>query len=454
LTKPDCQALRELARTGNFNVFLADMAREFGDVVSLSPELYLLVPTRLIKDVLKNHADYRKADSSENFKVLVGEGLFTAEGKTYDQQEKTVKSAFGRKYFAEFRRIIDDEISRSFDEHFSRSKRERASVDVAALSVDMTMAIAARAFFGVGGETEAARKFRKGLVFVQDWFARFQAANFADSMMRHVEARYVRLPFLRSLQRRLFLGAVPGSGEMIRSVAAWKAYVAENEAAARDIAASMRAICADIIAMRRADPRLREKNDVLSSLLRMQGEPGNEWLTDAAIVDQVATFFIAGHETTSDLFITLLWKHARGETPAAVVEELRGADDMIGEEQFLFQRYPATNAYLTEVLLDHAPVPFTVRQANRDLEVEGCFIPKDSQVLLAPFVTRDIDVVFGFGRRQCIGRVFALEEAVIGLRRLIDHPLELADRAQGLEMTQGLTIGYSRSGVPIPARVP
>ena len=170
------------------------------------------------------------------------------------------------------------------------------------------------------------------------------------------------------------------------------------------------------------------------------------------IIDQVATFFVAGHETTSDLFVTLLWKHARGETPPEVAAELEAAGDMIGEEEFLFQKYPVTNAYLTRVRWSTRRIVFTVRQTNRDLEVGGYFIPKESRIILAITSAQDVDVAFGFGRRQCIGRVFALEEAVIGLQHLIRYRLELGDPAQKPEMTQGLTIGYSRGKVPILAK--
>ena len=445
LSKHDCAPLKELARTGNFYSFVKGMTDEFGDVVSLSPELFIFAPSQMIKDSLRNVADFRKADSIDTFKILVGEGLFTAQGAIYDQQERVIKSAFGKKYFAEFRRIIEEEVEKFIDGGFSKTKDP---VEIGALSVDLTMSIAARSFFGVGGETELARSFRKGLVFAQDWFAQLQAADFAEPMLRYIEDQYIRLPVLKSLQRTIFR-RISGSGTMAEAIAAWKTYAVENDKAARETAKDMRGVCAKIIELRKRDPNSHDRNDVLSSLLRFQKDPENKWLDDEMIIDQVATFFVAGHETTSDLFITLLWKHARGETPQAVVDELERAGDMIAEEEFLYQKYPATNAYLTQVLLDHPPIVFTVRQANRDLEVGGYFIPKDARIILAITSARDVDVAFGFGRRQCIGRVFALEEAVIGLRHLIRYKLKLSDPAQPLEMTQGLTIGYSRSTIPI-----
>lgn len=443
--------MRELARTGDVYTFVRDMSREFGDVVSLSPALYMFSPSPLIKDALRNVGDFRKSDAIETFKILVGEGLFTAQGAVYDQQERAVKSAFGKKYFGTFRAIIDEDMSRCIDERFAGARAEGRAVDISALSVDLTMSIAARAFFGVGGETELAREFRKGLVFVQDWFAQLQAVEFAQPMLEYIERYYTKLPVFKSLQQAVFRG-VTGAGEMVKAIAGWKAYVEGNDASARETAAAMRRVCARIIALRRQDSRFEEKNDVLSALLKLQKDPENGWLTDEAVIDQVATFFVAGHETTSDLFVALLWKHARGETPAAVVAELGAAGDMISEEQFLFQRYPATGAYLNQILLEHPLIQLTVRQANRDLEVGGYLIPKDTKVILAITSAQDVDVSFGFGRRQCIGRVFALEEAVIGLRHLIRHRLTLEDPSQKPRMTQGLTIGYSRSPVPILVR--
>ncbi len=452
LTKPDCRAARKLAKTMNFYEFVDDMSAEFGAAVSLSPKLFMFTASDLIKETLRNTQDFHKdALIDTTFKILVGEGLFTAEGRIYDQQERVIKSAFGKKYFGEFRRIIDDECERHLDEAFERSSRDGKPFDLCAQSVDLTMSIAARSFFGVGGETELARRFRKGLVFVQDWFAKLQAAHFAEPMLRHIEDSHLRLPILKSLQRSVFRG-LSGSGEMVEAIAEWKAFASDNHAAVHATAADMRAGCAKIIELRRRDGDARGKNDVLTSLLRFQSDPENTWLTDEVVIDQVATFFVAGHETTSDLFVTLLWKHARGETPKEVVAELESASDMICEEQFLFQRYPAAYAYLSRVLLEHPPIVFTVRQAQRDVEAGGYAVPRGTTVILALNAAQDIDVAFGFGRRQCIGRVFALEEAVLGLRRLIRFELALEDPAQRPQMTQGLTIGYSRSPVPILAR--
>ena len=78
----------------------------------------------MIKDALRNVKDYRKADSIDTFKILVGEGLFTDQGEIYDQQERVIKSAFGKKYFSEFRKIIDDEMTNYIDGRLYRSKRE------------------------------------------------------------------------------------------------------------------------------------------------------------------------------------------------------------------------------------------------------------------------------------------------------------------------------------------
>ena len=451
LTKPDNQPLRDLAKDGNFYSFVKAMSAEFGDVVSLSPALTVISTSQMIKDMLRNTVDFKKADSISTFKILVGEGLFTAEGKIYDQQERVVKSAFGKKYFGEFRRIIEEEMTKYIDEQCAASKEKKSAIDIGATSVDLTMSIAARSFFGVGGETELARKFRKNLVYAQDWFAQMQAAEFAEPMLDYIEAQFIRFPFLKDWQKTIFR-RLSGSGEMVKAISGWKAYVQENDVKARGLAKEMRDVCAKIIDMRRHDAHSADRNDVLSNLLRFQKEPGNEWLTDELIIDQVATFFVARHETTSDLFVVLLWKHARGETPKAVIDELRNTPSMIDEEQFLYLKYPATNDYITQVLLEHPPIVFTVRQAQKDVEIGGYSFPEGRRFILAITSAQDVDVNFGFGRRQCIGRVFALEEAVIGLQHLVRHDLKLDRPEQGLEVTQGLTIGYSRGATPILAK--
>ena len=451
LTKPDNQPLRQLAKDGNFYAFVKAMSAEFGDVVSLSPAFAIVSTSQMIKDMLRNTTDFRKADSISTFKILVGEGLFTAEGKIYDQQERVVKSAFGKKYFGEFRKIIEEEMTRYIDEQFSGSKEKKSAIDIGATSVDLTMSIAARSFFGVGGETELARKFRKNLVYTQDWFAQMQAAEFAEPMLDYIEDQFIRFPFLKDWQKTVFR-RLSGSGEMVKAISGWKDYVQKNDAYARGLAKEMRDVCAKMIELRRKDMHSADRNDVLANLLRFQKDPENKWLTDELIIDQVATFFVAGHETTSDLFVVLLWKHARGETPQAVIDELKNTPSMIDEEQFLYLKYPATNDYITSVLLEHPPIVFTVRQATKDVEIGGYPFAEGKRFILAITSAQDVDVNFGFGRRQCIGRVFALEEAVIGLQHLVRYDLKLDRPDQGLEVTQGLTIGYSRGATPILAQ--
>jgi cytochrome P450 len=427
------------------------MADEFGDVVSLSPELYLYVPCELVQNTLKNSGDYRKGDSIETFKLLAGEGLFTAQGPLYDQQEKAVKSAFGRKYFTEFRNIIDVELNEYVDQIFSKSKTTDTPFDIIDLSVDLTMSIAARAFFGVAGRNELAQEFRKGLVFVQEWYSKLEAVEFAEPMLQHTEEHFTKFPYFIALQKMIFK-KLSGTGDMVQAISEWKKFVADNNEEVLKTAAAMRGVCAQIISLRKNDLDKASKQDVLASLLTLQKDPENTWLTDEAIIDQVATFFVAGHETTSDLFTVLLWKHARGETPAEVIAEVRSTQNVLGDERLLVNLFPKTYDYITAILLEHPPVPFTVRQTNRDLEVGGYSIPKDSKIILSPYVTKDMNVTFGFGRRQCVGRMFAIEEVILGLQHIAQYDLKLVDANQQLEMTQGLTIGYSRGSTPVLAK--
>ncbi len=427
------------------------MGQEFGTVVSLSPNLFLLVTSEVVKEALRNVEDFRKSDSISTFKILVGDGLFTAEGAVYEQQEKVIKSAFGRNHFTNFRKIIDEEIKTQFERTFVRSTNSGEEFDLVSVAVDMTMSIASQAFFGVAGQSHLAKEFRKGLIFTQDWFAQLEAVEFGEPMLSYIEEKLIPFPFFQSFQKGA-LRKFTKIGELAKAVSTWREYSTANDAKARAVAAGMRDICTEIIALRRREGGFEQKGDVLASLLKLQADSSNNWLNDAAIIDQVATFFVAGHETTADLFTVLFWKHARGETPKEVIEELTAATGLIEEAKLLFQKYPATGEYINDVLLDHPPVPFTVRQTNRDMEVEGYFIPKDSKIILSPYVTRDIDLNFGFGPRKCVGRMFALEETVLGLRHLIHYNLKLKNPEQELKMNQGLTIGYSRDKAPVLAK--
>ena len=85
---------------------LRTMARDFGDVSSMAlgkQRIVLLTSPDDIRDVLVTHQRiFRKGQALERAKVLIGEGLLTAEGEMHLRQRRLVQPAFHRARIAAY----------------------------------------------------------------------------------------------------------------------------------------------------------------------------------------------------------------------------------------------------------------------------------------------------------------------------------------------------------------
>jgi cytochrome P450 len=229
-----------------------------------------------------------------------------------------------------------------------------------------------------------------------------------------------RLAEMRPLVRRLAdIGGVlmlmwlyPGLGR----VGPWRRY--------RQVQARADELIYDEIARRRTDPRLDERTDVLSLLLR-----GEEPMADEDLRDQLVTLLLAGHETTAT---SLAW---------AVQLLLRNP-------RTLARAREGDPAYLEAVVketLRLRPVIFdVVRQLKAPVELAGHRLPAGVSVLPAiglvqrdPKLFPDPDgfrperfldadapgyswIPFGGGRRRCLGAAFASFEMKTVLRAVLE----------------------------------
>ncbi len=110
------------------------------------------------------------------------------------------------------------------------------------------------------------------------------------------------------------------------------------------------AVLFEEIRRRRADPRISERTDILSLLLKARGS-GGEPIDDAHARDELLTLLIAGHETTAT---ALAWTLERLATQPAALERI--AAEAAGERE----RY--LDAVVKETLRVRPVVPLVLRQ--------------------------------------------------------------------------------------------
>jgi cytochrome P450 family 135 len=183
---------------------------------------------------------------------------------------------------------------------------------------------------------------------------------------------------------------------------------------------------AKLVATRRVEADLAEREDILSLLLQARDESG-EGLSDLEVRDELVTLLVGGHETTATLIAWAL--HDLARDPASQERLASGAEGF-------------AEAVVTETLRLHPPAPLVLRRLCEPLTIAGHRLPAGATVAPSTLlVHRRADLYpnpwafrpdrfldrrpvasewfpFGGAVRRCIGAAFAQFEARIVLEEL------------------------------------
>jgi len=208
--------------------------------------------------------------------------------------------------------------------------------------------------------------------------------------------------------------------------------------------ASIKQYVNEIISMRRKNPS--SNPDLLGMLLKAKDSETGSSLSDQELHDLCLTFLVAGHETTSMLLTWTLYALAKyPEVAQKCREEIARVigSDIINKENIGELKY--TNNTIQEVLRLFAPVPFIKRYLEKDTVLGGYTVPKGCHIIVAPAVLhrskkhwKDPEVFnpdrwnseeshqywflpFIEGPRNCIGKKFAMVEAIVLLVTILQH---------------------------------
>ncbi|KAF3153305.1 hypothetical protein TWF594_000326 [Orbilia oligospora] len=231
----------------------------------------------------------------------------------------------------------------------------------------------------------------------------------------------------------------------------------------------------DLLKERRDTPS--DKKDLLNAMINGKDPQTGRGLTDELIVNNMITFLIAGHETTSGTLAFTMYNLLRNpQTYKKLQEEI---DRVVGREPVNLEhlaKLPYTNAVLRETLRLSSPItaigvrphPFDnhedpilingqyqvghdqsilllVKKMHKDPAVYGSDAEefKPERMLDEPFnkLPPDAWKPFGNGMRACIGRPFAWQEMLIVMAVLFQNfDFYMADSGYQLSIKQNLTI--------------
>lgn len=396
--------------------WLLDCARTYGDFVPARLAVrrgYLVSGPDLVADVLvRKHQDFRKVFLLRNNRLFLGGGLLTSEGERWKRNRRLTQPSFHHDRIADYTNVIVDESAKLAD-----GWRSGDVIDAQDEMAVLTLPIITRTLFG-GSE-----------VRIDD------VATGLDVIQQRMKERYQALVPL------------PDTAWTPRNVRLRRAVK------------RLDGVIAELIARRQG----------------LLGELSKAGMTDAELRDEVMTMLFAGHETTA---LTLSWVwYLLSEHPHEEWKLHDELDAVLGGHPPTAEDVPkleGVTRLVKEVMRLYPPVYAFGRDARTDTEVGEHRIKRGQTVIIAPWVlhrdprffpepdefrpdrwTPEFErglpkfayCPFGGGARMCMGKGFAMTEAVLAIATIAQR-FRLRHKGDPVELWPTFTL-RSRHGMPM-----
>ena len=188
-------------------------------------------------------------------------------------------------------------------------------------------------------------------------------------------------------------------------------------------------------------------DDLATKIMTTQDPKTGERFDTGEMVDQVAIFFLAGHETSASALAWALYLLAVSpEWQERVAEEAQGVIDPEAPDFAAVSKLRISRDVFREALRLYPPVPMMVREAACPERFRDREVPKGSQIVLSPWhlhrherlwerpddfdpgrfrsengkaCLREAYIPFSAGQRVCTGAGFAMVEGPLLLSMLV-----------------------------------
>ena len=366
-------------------------------------------PDDVKRVLVGNHRNYTKGTGLDRVRILLGNGIMTSEGEFWRRQRYMMQPLFHRRVIARFAELVDAANAR-FLEKWETQARRGEPVNLTDDMSELTLEIVLKSIFGRDLET----------------LTRQPGGNPFDVVTKET-VRDLRFAYrFRSLAKLVVL----------------------------------------LMQQRRREPA--EHFDFLAMLMDARDRDSGEPMTERALIDEVMTLVVAGHETTAS---ALNWTWY-------LLSQHPGADARLHAEIAAAPETPAasldqveTLAYTSQVVneaLRLYPPGWLLSRRTLSADVLGGFeVPGGTDVLFSPYLLhrhprywkepeafrperfdaeqeserpRFAYMPFAAGPRHCIGETFALYEMLMHLYKVARHYRLLRATDEPIELSAQINL--------------
>ncbi len=367
--------------------------KKCGDIfqlpLSLFSPIFVFSPSGIRHVLEKNHKNYKKGSTYDALKISLGKGLLTNEGESWKASRKAIQPYF-----------FDDVITRFVDIMMRHSdvlvKEWSKKTEPFAINRPMktlTLSIASEAFFGVH-----LKDISIDIPKIVDELNRLTITEtrFPRNFIPYVipTFNHLRMRYLMS-QLNTQIDSLSKSSDL-------------------------------------------DNYNLLALLLNTPS------FSKQQIRDEIITFLVAGYETTANaMFFTIMLLAKHTKIQGDIRDEVLAQPLDPSSYKEWKHTYPLLYASIQESMRLYPPAWLIGREALEDDTIDGCHIPKGSDILLDVFLihrhpdywedpetfdpTRFLTPLkekmsylpFGGGPRVCVGQHFAMLEMVTALHHIL-----------------------------------
>jgi cytochrome P450 len=385
-----------------------------------------------IREVLVDKAHlFIKERTQKRMKILLGEGLITADGETHKRHRRIAAPAFHRQRIQAYAATIVDHAAVVRDQW-----QPHRPIDIAAEMMRLALQITARTLFDTE-VTPEIRAISDEANAVMDIYNDLIAMPRAEELLRW----RIPIPVLARFRK-----------SKVRLDAVVDAMIARKQAETSKAALEGRSIAGDLLSM-----LIAARDDEPA-----QAKSSSQSLNREELRDEVMTIFLASYETVAN---ALAWTWLLlGQNPEAETRLHQELDRVLQSRLPTLADLPSlpyTEMVIAESMRLYPPAWAMGRQAIEDVEIGPYRFPRGTFLFFSQYIVhRDPKYFpgplafrperftpeakslrpkfayfpFGGGGRQCIGESFAWMEAILVLATLAqrwrlkvveDHPIAL-----------------------------